>query len=729
MLNTPAIASSQLDDLISHLGNLQEDVFRVFSSEIGLNITSVELTGPALPGPGTESTLEKYRSQEAITQTPTLILTAQVLCLVLFFVSTMSDALVERERLGIAVLRSRGASLLQVFGSLLTQGLALCLCAGLAGSVLAIWLVSLIAPHFLTTTTSDALNALVLDPWLALRGLGISALAALATTFLTLLFSFFLAVRATILTQRREEARSVRRPLWQRLRLDLVIALLALVSYAFTPYLESADQLLNAQGQILVSFPLGVLAPLLLVLAGILFFLRLFPLLLRLLARLTWRRQDFTIVLALAQMERAPRQPMRMALLLGLATAFALFSLVFAASQSQHAQDLAAYQAVSDFSGYSSALPSTTPENTAAALDQATGRYRQIQGVTSATVGFMDNLYLYVSSGATQTYSRETVLTAVDADTFAQTALWTSQDFSQSLANLMALLVTQRLQAIQRGVVPAIVAASTWQILGLSPGMIFHLTDSFGSPDSTAYMAVAEVTHIPPVDDQVEGAVLVDYQSLVAGRAIYQQTVQPNYVWLRTSGNPAAVSHLRSVLDDPAFALTDLLDRRALSGANAADPLSQNIVSILNIGVVAALLLAFLANLLLPLLGVRERQTAFAVLRALGIAPGQVTRILTWEMASVLITALLLGLLFGAVLAFTSVPSLIFTGVLPANLASASSTSLYTVQQIIPIRVVVPQSLLVALAALLALCLLALGLMTRLARYPLLGQALRLDND
>src|SRR6185437_6076183 len=148
------------------------------------------------------------------------------------------------------------------------------------------------------------------------------------------------------------------------------------------------------------------------------------------------------------------------------------------------------------------------------------------------------------------------------------------------------------------------------------------------------YVAVAEVRHIPPIDDGSEGAVLVDYQSLVAGQIQGQgmtqvtSVAQLNHVWLSSSDNAAAVNHIRAVLNTPAFTLAQLMDRRALSGDSAADPLVNGLLSTISIGVAATLLLAFLANLLLPLLSVRLRQTNFAVLRALGTAPDQVTGIL-----------------------------------------------------------------------------------------------------
>jgi len=732
-LNASIMSGSALPAVITHLGSLLQDVNQTFllatHPQADANIIGVDLFGPTLHTRDEPSTLEKYQSQEAIVQAPALILTAEIVGLILFFVSTMMGALVEREQLAIAVMRSRGSSRFQIFASLLIQTAILCLCAALAGPLLALGLVYLVIPHFLTAANQDAFNALSLDPGLVFRSLSAYTLAAVAVVFLTLLVAIWLVVRANILTRRREEARSTARPLWYRQRIDLAVALLAIAGYLLILYLQHVQQFLSAQGQVLVSTPLELLAPLLLVLAGLLFFLRLFPLLLRLLVSLVQRTRGLSAMLALAQMERAPRQPMRMALLLGLAAAFVFFSLVFSASQDQRAQDLAAYQAVSDFGGYTAFLPSTTPDDAAAILNEADAYYHKIQGVTSVTVGYVGARYLFVNGGTQQAYTHRTILTAVDASTFAQTASWGAQDSSQSLAGLMALLNVRRQEAARQGVVPAIVAASTWRLLGLTPGMTFHLTDDLGEFDSTVYVAVAEVNHIPPTDDGTQGALLVDYQSLVAGRARYQELTQPNYIWLRSSNNPVAVSQVRAALDDPSLALVGLVDRRAMTSDNTVDPLTRSLLSILSVGLVAALLLAFLANVLLPLLSVRARQTHFAVLRALGADAGQITRLLTWEMVVVLATALLLGLLFGLLLTFTSVAPLVFSGALPNNLVDLSNTALYTLQQIVPVTIVVPPSLFLALLVLLLLCLLAIGLLTRLAQRPLVAQALLVDDD
>lgn len=727
MLDTPHITASKLEDLIARSGSLQQDVEQTFAVANGSNIVKVEVSGATLHGQGhdTESTLEKFLNQEAILQTPMLILSIEILCLILFFISTMIETLVEREQASIALLRSRGANRRQVFGSLLTQGLVLCMLGGLAGPLLAISAVHLLAPFFLTPGTQDALNALTIDPEPALHALRIYTLIAVAVIFLTLVIFFYRAVRANILARRREETRSTQLPLWQRLRLDLVIVLLASGGYVLTLYLENTASLLSDESQALVSTPLQLLAPALLLLAAILIFLRLFPRLLRLIARLTLRKRDLNAMLAFVHMARSPHRPIRLALLLGLATAFTFFSLIFSASQSQRAQDIAFYQAISDFNGYVLNSTATDSANATSVLNATASHYQQIPGVTSATVGYITTLALYIDSAT----SRSTILNAVDADTFARTVRWPSQASSQSLTELMQLLASQRTQAIQNKVVPAIVTASTWQMLDLTRGQTFNLNNENGSPDPITYVAVAEVQHIPPLDDAHVGALLVDYTTLAAAKAQYAAMIQPNYAWLNTSDNPTVVNQVRKTLSDPAFALSKLIDRRAFLDNSKVDPLANNLLCLLSVGVSAALLLAFLANLLLPLLSVRARQTNFAVLRALGMPPRQIARMLTWELVIVLATSLLLGLCFGTLLALALVPPLVFTGVLPTNLIAISGDSIYTLQYIVPVTIVLPPSLLLALVILLALSLIALALMTRLAQRPLMALALRLDED
>ena len=199
--------------------------------------------------------------------------------------------------------------------------------------------------------------------------------------------------------------------------------------------------------------------------AAALLFLRLLPMLLGIGSRLATRGRGASSMLALTQMARAPKQPIRMTLLLALSTAFTIFTLVYSASQAQRLVDVAAFQTGADFTGTIAASASANRT-----LADLTATYRQIPGVTSATLGY------------TTTFNPSSVpsgiplqLFAVDADTYAQSALWTNQDSAQSLGGLMAQLRAARPTATTNDSVPAILDDATWQALHLTPGARFTL--------------------------------------------------------------------------------------------------------------------------------------------------------------------------------------------------------------------------------------------------------------
>ncbi len=97
--------------------------------------------------------------------------------------------------------------------------------------------------------------------------------------------------------------------------------------------------------------PMTLVGAVFLLLGCMLLFLRIFPFILEGLAHLAVRARGAISMLAIAQMARAPRQSLRMTLLLALAVAFGIFSLVFSASQAQRIPTVAAYQVGANFSG------------------------------------------------------------------------------------------------------------------------------------------------------------------------------------------------------------------------------------------------------------------------------------------------------------------------------------------------------------------------------------------
>jgi putative ABC transport system permease protein len=725
-LDPARISINQLNDLEQQLTTTQNYFTTNFSDPSqALNppyIQQITASGSVLPVGGVPSILEEFSSQLAVAQIPAALLAICILALLLFFISMMVGLLVERQADSIVLLRNRGASRSQILGSFMTQSITLGLLALIVGTPLAVFAGYLLARRLLPPNAQDAINVIANAPVQALLSVKWYALVAALIGIVTMFLALYRTSRFDAWATGRSTTSSTQRPLWRRLNLDLFALVIAIAAYAISSYLTSIQQLLDPQTQAIVVTPLALLAPIFLLLALVLLFLRLFPFLLRLGNALVMRRRGAAPMLAIAQMARTPRQSLRMILLLSLATAFAIFALVFSATQTQRAQDIAAYQAGADFSGD---IPTSTVNHYA--LAQETALYRHIPGVTSASVGYIED----DTSSATNIAAFPIELRAVDPSTYAQSSLWTSQDSSQPISPLLAQLASRRGSAIQSNLIPAIVDSSTWNTLNLHVGSIFSLFKTSSPGNFVHYVVIAEVQHIPGINSSDEGGIIVDYQSFLSVEAHKGYAdILDNHVWLKTASSPAALSSVRAALNTSALQLDNLYDRRALAASLQQDPFTLNILGLLSLGATAAIMLALVGNLLSSWLSVRQRLTNFTVLRAIGADGRQIASVLAWEQAIIYATTLLLGILFGALLAFTVVPALIFTSLPIGQVANyISNDAFYAVQHIIPIDIVISPTLLVGFAVLVIICVGALSMMIRLVLRSSMTQVLRLDEN
>jgi ABC-type antimicrobial peptide transport system permease subunit len=755
-LDVSRIPVDQLQELSSRLTRLQADIASRFSNVQGEAQSGALLPSPYLvqvnlfnPAPDAyelPNTLEQYANRIAILSVPLDILSLQFIALILFFVSLMMNLLVDRQTAAIALLRSRGASNAQIFGSLLTQGIGLAVIALIAAPLLAVAVVALLCRAMLASTEHDAIQLMTGQPVQAAFGVGWYAVVTVLVAIVAMSLVLRRAVYLDVLTLRREATRTTYRPLWQRLQLDVVMALIAFAGYGLSLYLSSVEEQLDLGTQTLVSAPLGLIAPIFFLAGCVLLFLRFFPAFLKLGARLAGRKRRASPALALTHMARAPRQTVRLILLLALTIAFAVFTLVFAASQSQHSVAMAAYEAGADFSGD---IPGPFRQMR---VKDVIAEYQAIPGAIAATVG-------YSGEGTAGGGSLPVQIRAVDAGTFAHTAIWTPQDSSQSLASLMAELVAQRNAAIGINFVPVIVDRSAVNTLKLQIGSTFTVGVNGLQYSTLNCLVIDEVEHIPTINDDTRPGdvgsysppvgILLDYTTYAA---IYTQDYKAfiasetsgtssntsnvflpiNHVWLQTRDDAASLAHVRTALtlQTSRLRLENLYDRRALLDALETDPLSLNLITVLTIGATAALLLALLGNMLASWLNVSTRLTTFAVLRALGANPHQIASVLVWEQGIIYTTALLLGLSFGAILSATAIPVLVFTDVPSSGVFSqVSNGEFYILQHVLSAQVVVPTSLEIASIVLIALYTIALLMMVRVVLRPSLIRSLRLNED
>ncbi len=735
-VDTAHIVADQTDGFLAGLTALTTDVAN--QANHAPQVQDVQVQGQV-------NALAQYVNQSQVVQLPITVLTLQVLALLIFFVAVMAELLVEYQANAIALLHSRGASEEQVFGALVTQSILIGCCALLIGPVLAVEMVRFVMLHTFSSSEQSVVNLSLAQVWQIAFSLRWFAFPTAGAAVLSMIIAIRRATYTDMLTLRREQGRIVQKPLWQRLYLDVFAACIVFIGYIISTY-ATRTGLLNQQASILIGAPLAQIAPVFLVIAVLLAFLRIFPLILRAGAWLALKGRGAASMLALAQLARSPGQIMRLTLLLTLATAFIIFSQVLSASQEERVSDVASFQAGADFRGTINTPVQLQQGKRETLIDYASRLvaaqetpYRHLAGVKAVSAS-------YTSQLSTPTDGSNVALYAVDASTFAQTAIWTAQNGEQPLSSLLAMLVARRQDAYFHNLQPAIVDAAAWNKLDLSPGEIFGLNTSAGM---VAFEAVAQVQNIPTLFDDssnaatsdpsaLSGAILVDYQSFVVNYAqqfafadqlnTATSHLSPlDTIWLKTTDNPAQLAHIRATLSTGKLQLNPLYDRRTIIAQLQQQSTQRDIVGIIALGATVPLLLAVAGNLIASWLNARNRRAMFALLRALGSVQRQLATMLALELGFIYVTALCLGCALGLVLAFVTVPLLVFTNIV--SIGTNGDTDLFLAQNIPAVRIIIPSSLAMVLGVLAVLCLCVLLWMIYLVSRPSISQTLRLNED
>jgi ABC-type lipoprotein release transport system permease subunit len=698
----------------SHLDANDIPALSQATSDLDLQVqdTLTQIPGVAFASPAgfIFETLSNYAQQIVTLEIMISFLLFLILAIILFLVAMMSDMLVERQAAIIATLRSRGATQQHVFGTFVMQGLVIGSLALLAGPLLAILLVRAIAQLLLSPANQLSLNVITANPIQSALDVKWYAVIALVVGLFVMIVAIYRSSKLDIVTLRRESSRTKHVPFWRRLNLDLLVVLLIVVGYVVYNYIWQTLETARAFDPLLYNMLKtgSFIVPSLLVAALLMLFLRFFPLISRLASRGAAKKRGAPAVLAFAQMERAPRPAARIIVLLALTIAASCFLLTLMMTKQVRTSDAAAFAVGADFSG---PLPASDAFKT---FDALKTQYSTLPGVLSATLGYSNTL--------DDPAGGDLSFMAIDAATYAHTALWSTQNSSQPLLDLTGQLVAHRPDAAAHDVVYALVDAALWQQFGLSQGESFTLAMNDAGTLHIHFIALAQINSFPgnydtPIDPQTGGGLVVDYQSFATVYAKDSGTaLSPNSVWLHTQDDVTSLARIRA-------SLPDLQDRRLLITANQENSVHIDIIGVLAIGVGAALILALIGTLLSSWLNASNRLTSFAVMRALGMAPRQVAAILLWEQGFVYLLAFLLGTGLGAALTTFAAPAV-------SLLDLTGPGSLYNPYDVPPVQTVIPYlQLSLLLAGLVIICLVALLLMARIVARPSIGQTLRLNED
>jgi putative ABC transport system permease protein len=619
---------------------------------------SVTDAATLLPGARLDlSPAEALDNHQAQVRRLTLILTVfsvPLLGLIAYFIILIAGLIVQRQSGEIAVLRSRGASRVQVLAMYLLEGTLLGAIALGLGLLLGQWAALLMTwtRSFLELAPDEALPIeLTADAW---RRAG----QMLALMLLASLLPAFGSARYTIVAYKNERARATRRPVWQRAFLDLL--LLIPVYYGY--------QQLKQRGTIsFLSFnlptddpfanPLLLLAPTLYIFALALVATRLFPLVMRALARVLGRLPGVAAITALRYLARTPRAYTGPVLLLVLTLSLAIFTSSMAVTLDGHLYDQIYYETGGDMRlfdwGQGTVSNAVAIQGTAQAeqpkdaIDQAkysflpVNDYLTIPGVVAATRVAQSAVELSMDGGSVPAR-----FVGLDRFEFPQVVHWRHDYANESLGALMNHLADDPAAVL--------VSSSFAAQHGLRVGDKLTLKMNDLDVQRDVPVVVTGFVNLFPTLYPDEGPIVVgnlDY-------AFDQQGGQyPYEVWLRLLDGTTREAVNAGTLEmgiktfDRDYALDALLAYRER-------PERQGLFGLLSVGFVAAAFLTVLGFLFYAVLSFQRRFVELGMLRAIGLSARQLGALLAWEQALIISAGMLAGTLIGVTASDLFIPFL-----------------------------------------------------------------------
>jgi putative ABC transport system permease protein len=644
------------------------DPHRVTASTVDTTIAQIKafrshLNGD-LPGSGgvftvslgtkLDAILGDLQRQFSLLSLPLYVIVAQVVGLALLFVVAMAGLLIEGQSAEIATLKSRGASGTQLLMSYTLQGVLLAALAALLGPILAAALSQTLVTAFIPST-AKLVNSQYLARAVASQSVWLPALLGALLSVLALLIAALRSARLDVLAFRREQGRGGQVPFWRRYYLDVALAVFCALGYLELGQfggLNIREQLGTTDAQTGPD-PLLLAAPALLLLAGALLTLRLFPLGAAIGARLAAQGRGATGMLAFSQVARVSGAFGRLTLLLTLSVGVGLFALNYQASLGRNVADRAAYVAGAD-----ELLAVGTGAQPEAKMRQVLTVMPGVQGVTS----------VFRSDAHSQDSALIIGTLAIDPATFAGASNWRDDYATQPLDTLL-----REMAAHAQGANAGDTDHPIWTLVSstfadshhLRPGDRFQRNPS-EAPGQLDFIVGAVVTQFPTMyDTYPDGYMIVpigDYFAAIANPNIGAGSgQQPNEYWLRTTADTHAAAARTKALGDAALAVTSVTSRRALQTQYQEDPLTAGMTGLLLIGALAAAALAILGAIAQSALTARQRTQQFAILRTLGMSGGQLVRMLLSEQTIVYCFGLLGGTALGLALSSATLPYLQFS--------------------------------------------------------------------
>jgi putative ABC transport system permease protein len=545
------------------------------------------------------------------------VLSVPMIVVVLYYIATSIGMIIDRQRNEIALLKSRGAATLQIVGIYLTEGIILGLVALVVGPIIGMGVAELIGDSygFLLFAQRPPLP-LWLDEETIRYAIGAVILSVLAS-----LIPAVGAARHSIVSYKQEIARGAARPVWQRFFVDVLLLGIAGYGYRLLSQNQSVVQLQTtgsgAQQQKLFIDPLTLLVPSIAIFGAALLFLRIFPLLSAGISRLANLIASASIVLALRQIARTPRQYRALVLLLTMTLALGAFSASAAQTIDRNFSEQLYYKEPADL---------TISE--AWDFDQQNGVWlappledHRVKGVQEFST--WNSFVVIPQQDKSQTKSQ---LLAIDRLTYPKVTWWRNDFANIPLGALMnSLASSEQAILVQQSFLDQyqLHLGDTVTLMFDTTPVDFYIADTIKEfptlyPDQSPIF----VANLSYIDDQIG--------------------LQPYKVWFKLEPDARA----QDVVDElkaNGVRILDIENSRIDVNSGRLDPQRTGLFGVLSIGFAVAALLTVLGFFLYSFLSFERRLLQMGILRAMGLTVRQLFGLLMFEQIYLIVLGVAVG--------------------------------------------------------------------------------------
>lgn len=618
-----------------------------------------------------EDTLRSYFERRGTLEFMLWILIIPVAIMLIFYIYMVSALLIGYESNEIAVLKSRGARNTQVFS---VYALMSTLIAGLAyitGPPLGL-LVSRVLG--LSNGFMELVARRGLPFELTLQSYLYAGFAAVMF-ILIMLIPALKASRDTIVKSKQKKSRRVSAPLWQKLWLDVVLVAVSL--YALNLYRSNAEirALSDTSGVGTPVDPLIFAASSMFVLGAGLVFLRVFPLLIKLIFQLGknfWPPMLYSSLLSISRF-RGSSQFLTLFLVFNIG--LGLFNATAARTLNRFLEERVRYENGADivltqawpvemiyyrvevnedtnevsFHRTSPPAPGGRPggsEESEYLIHRTNVKeppfdvFQRLDGVADATKVFKRG-DVTVSTGQ---INANTELMGIIPNEFGRIA-WFRNDLLPTHLNNYLNLMTADPSAV-------LLSSAMRDNYGFRVGDRVRIgwNGQSGSLDCTVYGFVGYWPSINPVVQ--ENFVIANLNTIHR-----QMRIEPYSVWISID-NDATSLELYEAINDAEIRVSEIKDTGQEMITVKNDPLLQGMNGTLTLGFIVTLCITFIGFLIYWVLSIRSRLLQFGILRAMGLSRRGLISTLMWEQLLVSGSAIAAGFGIGALASRLFVPTL-----------------------------------------------------------------------